>query len=316
MKKENSILGIIIALGSVMFFSTYTIFGSLLLKNLTPEALIAFTSTLSVLLIFLAYGCINELKTLKTYSKKTIAILILISFLSAVVAPLLFLKGLESTMATNAMIIGKLEPVIVGIICVLWLHESFNKFQAIGSVLMITGVLYVATKGFSIGFSLEHIGDILVMAGAFAGAISTSIFKKYIHHVKPEIVVLMRNFVGAFFLLFIIPFLFDFSHSTESILNQKTLILLFGFAVFTIILAQFLWYKALDLVEASKLSTFSMMGPLFGITMAIVFLGEEISAYHIIGFTGVLIGLAITLHHQKKHPHHENHMRIKHFFHH
>jgi len=92
--------------------------------------------------------------------------------------------------------------------------------------------------------------------------------------------------------------------------------LLFGFAIFTIILAQFLWYKALDMVEASKLSSLAMMGPLFGITMAVMFLGEEISSYHIYGFILVLIGLAITMHHEQKHEHHEKHLRIKHFFHH
>jgi drug/metabolite transporter (DMT)-like permease len=316
MNTNTSKWGLLAALGSVFFFSTYTIFGSFLLKNLSPETLIAFTSTLSVLLLFLGYGLFTEYKILKGYTKKTILILILISFLSAVIAPLLFLKGLEKTMATNAMIIGKLEPVLVGIICVLWLHESFNKFQAIGSVLMMIGVVYVATQGFSIGFSLENSGDLLVMAGAFTGAISTSIFKKHIHHVKPEIVVLMRNSIGAFTLLFIIPLLFDFSHSTENLLNQEVLTLLFGFAIFTIILAQFLWYKALDMVEASKLSTFSMMGPLFGIAMAVIFLGEEISGYHVFGFILVLIGLTITLHHEQKHEHHEKHLRIKHFFHH
>ena len=314
--QNTSKLGILAAIGSVFFFSTYTIFGSFLLKHLSPETLIAFTSLLSVTLLFLVYGCIPEIKTLQTYTKKTLSILILISFLSAVVAPLLFLKGLENTMATNAMIIGKLEPVLVGVICVFWLHEAFNRFQLFGNILMLLGVFYVATQGFSIGFSLENSGDLLIIAGAVVGAISTSLFKKYIHHVKPEIVVLMRNFVGAFSLLILIPLLFDFSHSTENIMSQEVLMLLFGFAIFTIILAQFLWYKALDMVEASKLSSFSMMGPLFGITMAVMFLGEEISSYHIYGFILVLIGLAITMHHEQKHEHHEKHLRIKHFFHH
>lgn len=316
MNTNTSILGIITALGSIFFFSTYTIFGRLLLETLSPESLIAFTCSLSVALILISYGTIPEIKTIKTYSTKTIILLFLISFLSAVVAPILFLKGLEDTLATNAMIIGKLEPVLVGIICVIWLHEKFNMFQLLGSVFMIIGVSYVATQGFSIGFSLERKGDLFIIMGALAGAISTSIFKKYIHHVKPEIIVLMRNFVGALFLLIIVPFLFDFSHTTEHLLSQETLTLLFGFAIFTIILAQILWYKALTMIKASMLSTFSMLGPVFGIAMAIIFLKEKILPFHIIGFVLVIIGLAITLHHQKKHKDHENHMKIKHFFHH
>ncbi len=316
MNTKNKIFGSIIAIASVFFFSTYTIFGTILLQNLYAETLIALSAVLSVFLIFLIYGFLPELKELHTLSRKTIGLLFFISFLSAVFAPLLFLKGLQDTMATNAMIIGKIEPVLVGIISVLWLHEKFSKYQIIGSILMIFGVFFVATQGFSIGFSLETPGDIFIMAGGLFGAISTTIFKKYLHNIRPEIVVLMRNAVGGFFLLFLFPLFFDFTHSTEKIFTQEILIPLFGFALFTILLAQIFWYKSLDCIEASKLSTFSMLGPIFGIIMAILILEEEIYTYHIIGFLFVLFGLSITLYHEQKDLHHEKHMRMKHFFHH
>jgi drug/metabolite transporter (DMT)-like permease len=318
MGNKNSIFGMIIGMGSIFFFSTYTVFGKLLLDNLTPETLIALTSTLSAGLILFFYGFLPEIRELHKLPKKTFFLLIIISLLSAVIAPLLYLKGLQETLATNAIIVSKIEPVIVAIISIFWLQEKFSQYQTIGSILMFIGVFYVATQGFSLGFSLENKGDLFIIAAALAGASSTAIFKKYLHHIKPEIVVLMRNGVGGICMLIILPIVLDFSHSTEHILDQKIIILLFSFALFTIIAAQILWYKALDMINASTLSTFSMMGPVFGITMAIFLLHEGILSYHIIGFLTVVIGLCITLHHEKKnpHPHHKKHLKIKHFFHH
>ena len=55
------------------------------------------------------------------------------------------LFGIARTSASSAAIIGTSEPVLAGIFAWVWLSETFNAIQLIGSISVITGI-YIATK--------------------------------------------------------------------------------------------------------------------------------------------------------------------------
>ncbi|MBT5016481.1 DMT family transporter [Candidatus Peregrinibacteria bacterium] len=307
--------GVLTGVLSVLFLSSYSIFGKILLENLAPETVAGLAQTLSVITILLCFGFLPEIKKIHRLPRKTLFYLFLVAFLAGAVAPLLFLKGLLLTTATNSIIIGRIEVVFVGIISFLWLREKITKNQIGGIALMFIGMLLIATQNFAIGFNFNH-GDILIMGSALVWALATVIFKKNLHHMSPELVVLIRNFTGAICMFFVIPLILNVEHTVNlTLLDQNILIPLVLFALLTIVFGQMLWYKTLDLIPATVASSIGLLGPLFGVILAVTILKENLYSYHLIGGIFILIGLALTVLHHQKHPHHHKLQKTKHWTH-
>jgi drug/metabolite transporter (DMT)-like permease len=58
-------------------------------------------------------------------------------------------------------------------------------------------------------------------------------------------------------------------------------------------LAYFVWYYALRSIAVSKLTTLSNISPLLTVLFSIIFLGEHISLFFIIGSVITLLGVFI-----------------------
>jgi len=308
MNKLSLLAGIL----SIFLFSTYTIFGKLLLDNFSSETLTAVSQGFAALAVLLFFGFMPELKKLKKLSLKGKFALLAIAIFSALILPVLFLKGLALTTATNAIILKCLGPVFASAIAVLWLKEDITPRQIGGAALMLFGVLFIVTKVFTAGFSL-NLGDLLVLGSTLSGAISTNIFKKYLHKIDPELVVLFRNIIGALVLAFVFPFLFDVVHDTTALFDGKIFILLASFSLIAIATPQLLWYKSLEVLPTSLISSLGLLNPVFGVILAVLILDEAVSWFHYVGGCIVFLGLYFTLSHQQNHPEHKKHLKLHHF---
>ena len=304
--------GIIIGILSIIFVSTYSVFGKILLENFSPEILATIAQALSVLVIFFFFGFFPELKKIHKLPPKDLFWLLILSILAAVIAPLFLFKGLGETQVINSVMIGRLEPVFAGIIAFLWLKESFTKYQILGILFMFLGIFIVITKGFISEVILNR-GDIFIVISSLSWAIATTIFKKKLSHLLPELVVLIRNLVGAIVLFFIIHFVFNTQSDINIPLDASVLIPLGIFSLFTIVLAQIFWYKSLELIPASLASSFGLIGPFVGVSLAIVLLGESFQSHHFIGGLFVIFGLLFTIIHRQKHPKYHILSKIKHW---
>jgi len=306
--------GIITWIISIFFLSTYSIFGKILLENLVPETLAAIAQTLAVITLFLFFWFMPEIRKIHKLPKKDLFWLLITAILSAIIAPLFLLKWLEITTATNSVIIWRLEPVFAGIIAFLWLSEKVSRNQILWWLLMFFGIFFIITKWQFSWISLNH-WDLLIIISAFSRATATNIFKKYLSHILPELVVIVRNTVWAIFLFIIIPFVFNIQHNISSIMNTDIILPLVAFSLFTIVFAQLLRYKTLELIPATVASTIWLMSPLFWVLLAVTILKENVYSYHFIWWTFVLFGLALTAIHQQKHQHHHLLQKMKHRFH-
>ncbi|MEA3305038.1 MAG: DMT family transporter [Patescibacteria group bacterium] len=315
MKPSKNIMlyGVFAGLFSMICFSSYSVMGKILLENLSPETMAAIGQTISVVTILLFFGFFPEIKKAYSLGRNKLILLWVIATLSAVFAPILLLKGLTMTTAINAVLVGRLEPVIAGAISYFWLKEKITMHQLIGAFVMFIGVLFIISGG-SLSFSVLDTGSLYVIGAAASWALATNIFKKYLDDISPELVVLIRNTVGATTLFLILPFFFDINHNISGeLLRYEILLPLVMFALFTIIGAQFFWYKTLELVSASTASSISLTTPIFGVALSYLVLGESIESYHYIGGIFIFIGLVLTVFHHKKHPKHHILERIRNF---
>ena len=203
--------------------------------------------------------------------------------------------------------------VMVGIISALWLRERVTTDQIWGTFIMFGGAYFIATKGLTTPLTLAS-GDTLLLGAAFFGALSTNVFKRYLAEVSPQLVVLMRNFMGAILNLTITPFVFGFQHNFEKVFDKQVFSTLVLFSLLVIVGAQFLWYKSVELIPASKASSIGMTSPLFGVFFAMLILRDSFTYYHLVGGILIIAGLMFaTLHVQNRVQ--QIHLKVKQWIH-
>jgi len=314
-KQAVQLFGLGTGVFATLAWALSPIFGKLLLQHLTPFTLLAIGSVTSVLLVFLFFGFFPELKKLKQLPLSKILYLSSIGILSSVIAPLAFLWGLKNTNASDATLLANSEPIFMAIFGAMFLSEKLHWQHVGGKILMLFGITFIATKGFTVGISLEG-GAIFILFSGFIHAISNTIFKKNLSHISPEIVIFIRNLIGSIVLLSIIPFLFEFTHDFSALQNKNVLIFLLAYVGLCIFLAQLLWYKSLDIISSSTSGNILLLYPIFGVFFSWLILDESLFFYHLFGGVFIFAGLIIGLIHRKKQNHFHLLHKLKHFFHH
>lgn len=311
MHLQKSQKGAVIALISILLTSTYAVFNKILLRDLDPLTLTFISQTLSVVILLSFFGGMPEWKKIHKRPAKELIALFIMGVMAAAIAPFVFLKGLELTTATNAILIVKMDSIALAVISAIWLKEKITKQQVTGTLIMLIGLFIVVTKGNIMDLSFQ-LGDILIFTAAVTWAMSTSIYKKYLHKITPEATVVVSNGIGAITLFFLAPFFLGTDLNFEPLVKPNVFKLLFTFTLLTIVIGQFLRTKALSLLPASKYSMLSLIGPILAVMYAVVFLDELLMRHHIAGGFLVITGLLFSVLHHKRHPHHEKHVKITH----
>lgn len=312
--KKSQWMGITATLVSTICISTYSTFSKILLQHFSTYSLAALAQLFSVITLLLFFGAVNEVKKLNELTYKELWAVIIVGLLSAVIQPLFLFQGLLKTAAINGVLISRTQMVMVGIISALWLRERISKEQIVGTIIMLGGAYFIATKGLSVQIELAG-GDSLLLGAALFGALSTNIFKRYLTNVSPQLVVLMRNFLGVVLNLTLVPYIFQFEHNFSPLSEKNILITAILFTSIAIVGAQYLWYKAVELIPASAASTIGMTSPFFGVIIAIVVLGESLLFHHVVGGLLIIIGLIFSTLHMQQQTHHEKHLKAKHWVH-
>jgi drug/metabolite transporter (DMT)-like permease len=80
-------------------------------------------------------------------SRKDLGVLALVIACGSVVAPLLLLNGLNQTTAINASLLLNAESLFTVLLAFAFLHERGEKREYIGILMLLLGVVFVATNG-------------------------------------------------------------------------------------------------------------------------------------------------------------------------
>jgi drug/metabolite transporter (DMT)-like permease len=186
----------------------------------------------------------------------------------------------------------------------------------IGTFIMFTGIFAIVTQNFSSGLSFNA-GDILVFSSAFFYACGTVLFKRFMHHIPPEVIVTFRNLFGAVILFMLAFVMVDFS-SVYSLVSLDMLLPLFGLVFLTVIGAQLLWYKALEMTYATNVLLATLSSPLIGVFYAVFLLGEPLLQSHVFGGALILAGLiSMEIHFSRFHtpPRIKRRLKFRHIHH-
>ncbi len=244
-------------------------------------------------LVFTPFALKSILKEYRVIRQNFFSITILALFSITAFNSLAYVS-LQYTSATNATLLNSLIPIFILFIASVFFKEQIGKVQILGILLSLTGVLVILSKlniSTIINISFNR-GDLWMLLAALDWALYSILLKKF----RPKELSAI-SFLGVMMLigtLFLLPLLY-INPLNEPMIewNSRVSFTLFYIAIFPSIISYLIWNYGMQKLGAPTGGQYIHLMPFFGALMAIIFLGEKIKSFHIVG--AIFIGLGIWL---------------------
>jgi drug/metabolite transporter (DMT)-like permease len=201
--------------------------------------------------------------------------------------------ALQTTTATNALLLFSLTPVVILVGAILLGMESATHRQLAGATVSITGAVVLITRG-----DLNLIRDAGFAAGDLWMLLAVAIWSLYSLLLRrrpadlPQNVTLAASIAAA--LLLLVPFLALFSATELAVFVSVPILLSVGYiALFASVLAFLVWSYGVSKLGASRSGQFIHLMPVFGAVLAGTLLGETLALSQIVGAILVLSGITL-----------------------
>ena len=232
---------------------------------------------------------------------KHLSKIVILSLLSISAFNSLAYISLQYTSALNATILNSFIPIFILIIVSLFFKEKISKYQVVGIFISLLGVFIILSR-LDINI-IKNItfnkGDLWMLLAALDWAMY-SILLKYLRptELKP------MTFLGIMMILgtiFLIPlYLANPFNELMITLNKDVIYALAYIAIFPSIISYLAWNYGLQKIGAALGGQYIHLMPIFGALMAVLFLGEKIELYHILGGIGIGLGLWLSMQKHKE----------------
>lgn len=279
----------------VLFWSGNFIVGRYVNESIEAIELSFFRWLFTLIFLLPSLFFIN-IQRIKQAIKENFKILIVLSFLGITLFNTIVYLALNTTTATNALLINSITPILILILSYFILKAKITKLQTTGIILSTVGVIFLVLKGdFSnLLYIVLQEGDLLILISSLTWA-TYSVLLKF----KPKGLTHLELFVTLVFMGFILilPFYFYQGYTIErevTLLKEQWHIFLYV-SIFPSILSFYFWHIGVDTISASKTGQFAHLMPIFGSILAFIFLEEKLATYHIAGAVMIALGIYLSL---------------------
>ena len=202
--------------------------------------------------------------------------------------------ALVHTQVINASLFNTAIPAIIILLCFLFKIEKTNKFQILGLILSVIGILSIITKlDLNVLQSLNfNKGDLIMIGGVISWGLYSAFLKKK-NFALPLLTLV--HVLCTFGLVFIFPqFLYEFSQGQVIKFDLNLVYTLLFLALFPSIGSYYCWAGAVSIIGANRAGIFLSLIPFFSTLMAIIFLNEKFQFFHLIGAILIVLGLFLS----------------------
>jgi drug/metabolite transporter (DMT)-like permease len=277
------------ALISITFWGVSFVSAKAVLGKLDPYSLLVFRFGIGVLFLLLL---ILMQRHRLFISFRFFPHLLILGTLGVFVHQVLQATALLTINASSAGWLISLSPVFTVILSILFLHEKMSLTRAIGMSLAIVGVLLVTStrSGQSLHFAL-NLGFLLMLLSTLNWAVYSVLLKSLKIPYSPIVVTFYLSLIG---LILTIPFIIrNRGWERLSLLNETEWAHLIFLGVFVSGIAYWYWGKALEVLEASKVSMFLYLEPIATLVAAVLLLHEKVLLISVAGGIIIIIGVII-----------------------
>ena len=275
-----------------LFFSSNIIFGRAAVDEVAPFtiAFLRWSLTASVLLLFVAPTLREHARLIRHEWR----LLTALGFLGMFVCGGVFYLALKYTTATNGTLIYTSSPVLIIVLEALFRNRRVGVQEAAGVAIAIVGVAYIVFRGSwaqVAGLDLS-LGDAIAVLCAVSWALYSVILKS--DRLAPLQTFPLFALVALAGSVLLLPFMAAELATGGGFPASVTA---WGQVVGIVIVASLLAFSAYQIgvaiVGPSTTGIFLYLLPVYGVSLAVVFLGERLSAYHLWGIGFVLGGVIL-----------------------
>ena len=278
---------------ATLFWSGNFIVGKFaFLENIPPLSLVFYRWSL-VWIILLPFTY-KEIIKYKDTIFNNLPLLFFLGFTSVGLFNSFTYLSLIHTQVINSTLFNTAIPAVIILLCFLFKIEKTNKFQILGLIISVLGILSIITKlDIKILLSLNfNKGDIIMIGGVITWGIYSTLLKKKKFTLP---LLTLVHVICTFGLICVFPqFFYEFSQGQFIEFNTNLFYILIFLALFPSIGSYYCWAGAVSIIGANRAGIFLSLIPLFSTIMAIAFYKEQFQFFHLIGAILIVLGLFLS----------------------
>ena len=277
---------------TVLFWSGNFILGRGI-RELIPPVSLNFWRWMGAFLILLPFGWSRVMRASALYLKHW-KMLALMSIPSIAIFNAFIYTALQTTTAINTVLVNAMIPIFISLTAWLAFGDRLALRQTAGVFISFTGLLFIVTRGnwgLLRGLTLST-GDFWTLGASLAWAVYSVMLRKRPKEMDP---IAFLTVIVCFGLIFSLPFyLREFMALGGFSLTPASLASLAYVSIFPSVLSFIFWNYSVDKVGANHAGIFIHLMPVFSIILAILFLGEHLRGFHLIGMLLIFSGIILT----------------------
>ena len=291
--KNNNKLAYLLLVLTTLFWSGNFIVGKAASIYEIPPFSLNFYRWLFAGIILLPFT-FKEILKKKNYIFKNIGFFIILGissitiFNSAVYYSLYYMQVISGVLMISTI------PVWIMFISSILGIEKTNKFQIIGVILSLLGVMFIITKSdLNLIKNLDfNKGDLIMASGMFAWALYSALLKKKTYEISQITLLEVVIITG---LLFLVPiYILEMNLGNSLVINKPFILTLSYVVLFPGLASFFFWIKGISIIGANRAGVFLHLMPIFGSLMAIILFEETFMFYHFMGAIFIIIGITLS----------------------
>ena len=224
--------------------------------------------------------------------RKHIPLLVVLSATGFAANNTLSYWGLQYTQALNALLIQSSGPLFVALWSLILFGVRLTLAQSIGIAISLIGVLVIILRGdFAALAAIEfNKGDLMFMSALLVFGIYSALMPR-----RPKIhqLSLITFTTGCGAVLLFPLTLWEISTGFTLTFDAQSVFAIVYVIIFPSTLAYLFFNRGIELIGPNSAAPFFHLVPVFGSVMAIMFLGEQLRLFHLIGYALVLAGIFI-----------------------
>ncbi len=278
----------------VLFWSGNFIVGRSIHEDVGPMQLALFRWAGAAIIVLPIF--VKSFSHIRSAVKSHFFILSLLALLGITAFNTLLYVGLQTTIATNALLINSFVPVLILVFSYFILKISVSVKQSVGIFLSTFGVIFLIIKGEVASLSLIEInnGDFWVIASSVSWALYSVLVRFKPKGLNDFEYFTAIVYIGLFWLVLIYSSM-DHSPMTDLMLFENYYPQFLYVAIFPSVISYYFWHQGIKEIGANKTGQFTHLMPLFGAILAYLYLDERLHAYHFIGAFLIAVGIYLSL---------------------
>jgi drug/metabolite transporter (DMT)-like permease len=295
--------GVPLALASAVLFGTAAPFAKLLLASVDPQllaGLLYLGAGGGLSLVQAGRSALGFEPSEAPLRGSDLPWLVAVVGFGGLAGPLLLMLGLARTSATSGSLLLNLEGLATMGIAWIVFRENVDRRLLLGAAAILAGAVVLSWRGQGVRIDA---GGLMIAAACLAWGIDNNLTRK-LSSADPVTIALIKG-LAAGGVNFILAILLGARLPSVTVMGAAIVVGFLGVGVSLV-----LFVLALRHLGSARTGAYFSLAPFIGAAIAVLLLGEPISAQLVVA--GLLMGLGLWLHLAERHEHEHIHDGLEH----